>query len=281
MLTKEQIRARAGELGIDLIGFAAKDRFEGQPPERDPKSIFAEFETMILIGRMVPRGSLRGAAEGTTFASYGNFGCKMLDDQFVATATYNLVRFIEDSGYEACPIFPNPFAINNMGVPVEPGKPAPNVTPDFDYAAVACGLGELGMNGMFLSPELGPRQRFQMILTDLPLESDPLYDGPTLCDRCGKCMEACPLHALDLGKTETREICGKVFVCGSYDNTLCRECLNGGTPNRLHPKGEPDRMAAACNRACIRALAERGIGKTNTGFVPLKDWQKDRKGRVL
>ncbi|MEA4823857.1 MAG: hypothetical protein VB111_07075 [Clostridiaceae bacterium] len=281
MLEKEQIREKARALHIDVIGFAARERFEALPPERSPLSIFPDGTSVILLGRRIPRGTLRGAAEGTTFAPYGYFGSRMLDDQFVAASCYDLVRFIEDAGYEACPVFPNPAAINNMGVSVEPGLPAPNVTPDFDYAAVACGLGEIALSGTVLTPDLGPRVRFQMIITDLPLESDPLYDGTPLCDRCGACAAACPLHALDLSKPETREICGKPFSVGAYDNTLCKSCPNGGGPNRLHPKGEPDRMAASCTRACVACLAERGIGAMKASFDPKKVWAKDRAGHVL
>ncbi|MCI6908318.1 MAG: hypothetical protein MR832_04115, partial [Clostridiales bacterium] len=132
MLTKEQIREKAAALHIDAIGFASRDRFEALPPERSPLYIFPDAASVILIGRRILRGTLRGAEEKTTLSPYGSFGRWMLDDQFVSAACYDLVRFIEDDGYEACPIFPNPAAINNMGVPVEPGLPAPNVAPDFD-----------------------------------------------------------------------------------------------------------------------------------------------------
>lgn len=284
---KSAIRAKAQELGIDLIGFAGRERFFDAcgvpvlPEGRDPFKIFPEGKTVILVGRLIPRGALRGAQEGTTFASYGNFGAKMLDDQFVAASTYDIVRFIEDAGYEACPIFPNPDAINNMGVPVEPGKPAPNVAPDFDYAAVACGLGEIGLSGQFLSPAFGPRQRFQMIITDAELGSDPLYSGEKLCNQCGACVKACPMAAASVEKTKIRVICGKTFPVAEFDNNLCKVCQSGGTPNRLHPKGEPDRMAAACNRACVRELAERGIGKMKADFNAVKPWAKDRQGRLV
>lgn len=284
---KAAIRERAKELGIDLIGFAGPERFHDAcgvailPPGRDPFKIFPEAKTVILVGRLIPRGALRGAEEGTTFASYGNFGCRMLDDQFNAATTYDLVRFIEDAGYEACPIFPNPDAINNMGVPVEPDRPAPNVAPDFDYAAVACGLGEIGLSGQFLSPEFGHRQRFQMIITDAELGSDPLYSGEKLCNQCGACISGCPLGALSVENTKIRVICGKTFPVAELDKKLCESCLNGGTANRLHPKGDPDRMAAACNRACVRALSERGIGRMKSEFKAEKSWAKDRQGRLV
>ena len=56
-------------------------------------------------------------------------------------------------------------------MPVMPGKSSPGV--DFAYAAVACGLAEIGFDGQILTPRVGPRQRWHMILTDAPLSSDP------------------------------------------------------------------------------------------------------------
>lgn len=56
-------------------------------------------------------------------------------------------NWLEDNGWEACPVFPNPSELGPQGVAVADGRPAPNVYPDFDYAAVACGLGKIGLNG--------------------------------------------------------------------------------------------------------------------------------------
>ena len=46
--------------GIDLIGYAPKERFDALPPERNPFSIFPEGKTVILIGKRICRGALRG-----------------------------------------------------------------------------------------------------------------------------------------------------------------------------------------------------------------------------
>jgi len=64
------------------------------------------------------------------------------------------------------------------------------------HAAVSAGLGEFGYNGIVLSPEFGPRNRFGVILTTLELEPDPLYNGPALCNKCGVCWKACPTGAI-------------------------------------------------------------------------------------
>ena len=137
------IRDNLKKCNIDIIGFAGKDRFEAVPAQHNPFSIFPEGKTVIMLGKRICRGALRGVEEGTNFGDYRLFGNVWLEDEFLSIACYDLVSLLEDNGYEACPIFPNPSELGPSGVSVAEGRPAPNVYPDFDYAAVACGLGEI------------------------------------------------------------------------------------------------------------------------------------------
>ena len=252
---KQIVEQAAKKIGIDLIGFASKKRFEGVDAQHNPFSIFPEGKTVIMLGKRVCRGALRGIEEGTNFGDYNRFGKNWLEDEFLAIACYDLVNVIEDNGWEACPLFPNPSELGPQGVSVADGRPAPNVYPDFDYAAVACGLGEIGMNGIFLSQKFGPRQRFHMIITDAEIEETPLFEG-TVCDACGKCAESCPLGAIDVQNTKEIDICGKKMTVASIDYDICRSCKNGACPNRMASTARPDRMAAHCNRTCICHLEE-------------------------
>lgn len=61
-----------------------------------------------MLGKRICRGSLRGVEEGTNFGDYKLFGQNWLEDEFLALACYNLVRVLEDEGWEACPIFQTP-----------------------------------------------------------------------------------------------------------------------------------------------------------------------------
>ena len=164
------IRESMKKEGIDLIGFASKSRFEGVDPQNDPFAIFPEGKTVILLGKRICRGSLRGVEEGTNFGDYRLFGQNWLEDEFLSLACYNLVRVLEDEGWEAVPVFPNPAEIRPSGVSVAEGRPEPNVFPDFTYAAVACGIAEIGFSGLLLTPKFGSRQRFHMIITDAEIE---------------------------------------------------------------------------------------------------------------
>lgn len=255
---KAEILAAAKRIGIDLIGFASKSRFEGVDPQHNPFSIFPEGKTVIMIGKRICRGALRGVEEGTNFGDYALFGKNWLEDEFLSLACYDLVNMIEDNGWEACPLFPNPSELGPQGVSVAKGRPAPNVYPDFDYAAVACGLGEIGMSGLFLTPEFGSRQRFHMIITDAELEEDSIFAGK-VCDGCGKCAESCPLGAIDTENLSEIEICGKKMKTATVNYDICRTCKNGACPNRFADYAKPDRVAALCNRSCICHLEEAGL----------------------
>jgi len=254
---KKEIIDFAKKDGIDLIGFADRSRFADIDPQHNPFSIFPEGKTVIMIGKRICRGSLRGIEEGTNFGDYQLFGKNWLEDEFLALSAYNLTNFIESHGWEAAPVFPNPSDLEPSGVAVAEGVPAPNVYPDFDYAAVACGLCTISYNRIVFSKEFGSRQRFHMIITDAELESTPLLET-SVCNSCRTCADACPLGAISKTETEEITICGHTFTVGKIDYEKCKICQNGAVVNRFSANSTPDRIAALCNRTCMCSLEERG-----------------------
>lgn len=275
----EKIKKCAGNQGVDILGFGGRERFEGLAARKNPFTIFPEGKTVIMLGKRILRGSLRGIEEGTNFQDYSFFGLTWLEDEFLALACYELTRVIEDEGYEAVPVFPNPSEIPPTGVAVEEGREAPNVFPDFEYAAVACGVAMIAYNGMVFTPEFGPRQRFHMIITDAEIPSAPLLEQK-VCDGCAECVSACPLGAISHDGEEVN-ICGKSMKVAKINYSLCRSCKNGAVPNRFGSSLKPDRIGAICSRSCICHLEEKGLVKNlfENKFRDEGFWAIGRDGR--
>jgi len=79
-----------------------------------------------------------------------------------------------------------------------PAIPCGNDSAQSIPLAIDAGLGELGRNGLMLSPEFGPRQRLCKVFTDLPLIPDrPIDFGiQSYCETCHACASACPADAI-------------------------------------------------------------------------------------
>ena len=252
----DELKESARKYGADLVGIASPDRFRDEPPDSNPASIFPEYKSLIVLGRRILRGSLRGIEEGTNFGStYGMFGFHYLEDNFLARTTYDVTCWLEARSFEAVPLFGYNREGMPLGRPVAKGKPSPNVIVDVSRAAAAAGLGEIGLGGFFLSPEYGPRQRLALILTDAELAPDPVSE-PGLCGDCGACAEACPLGAIAIANPGAARV-------AEVDFELCKMCKNGAlaAPGR---GDRPDRLAAACARACVVRL--EAAGKCSNSF---------------
>ena len=250
-----ELRESAREAGADVFGVANIERFDELPPEKHPRAIFPETKSVILLGRRIPRGALRGVEEGTNFTNYAIYGLEWLDNRFTSLVTFRVCEFIEDNGWEACPLPNLPPEVPPMGVTVRVGQPAPNVMLDFEDAAVRAGVGEIGYCGLLLTPQFGTRQRVQMVLTDADIEPTAILQE-AVDPRTQEFKDVCPLGAF-VGETEI-EVCGIKMLVAEIDYAKCRNCKNGAIPNRMHPAGKPDRIAALCGRTCMDLLERRG-----------------------
>jgi len=196
MLTSDRVKQYAKAAGADLCGIANIERFEGAPAQMDPRFIFPEARSAIIIGRRIPRGTYRGIEEGTHWSNYTFYGYNRLNSLFMPKAQYETACFVEDHGFEAVPVYPGVSEVQPHSPPVRDGQPGPDVYPQMRIAAMAAGLGEIGWSKVFLSREFGPRQRLCMILTDAELAPDPLVEPNSICNLCMACVDECPGHCI-------------------------------------------------------------------------------------
>lgn len=256
-VTAEELKAAARRFGADLVGIAPVENLADLPPRQNPRSLFSRAKNVIVLGKMIPRGEFAGIEHGTEMDhSYGTYGFLGTEDNFLAKTTYDVVIWMEAHGYEAVPLFAYDTDGEPVGVPVAEGKEAPNIFLPYRLMAQAAGLGETGLNGLFLTEQFGPRQRFAMLLTDAELEADAPF-VPHICDDCGACIRECPLRALDAENGRAEGVKDLTRPVAARNDDLCKRCRNGAIPTGYGRFNTVDRIAASCGRACIAAL-ERG-----------------------
>ena len=250
-LTAAMVKEQAKAMGADLCGIASMDRFEGTPAQFDPRYIFPNAKSCIVLGFRIPRGYFRGIEEGTYFASYAGMGYGNINRIVSPLSLRYLCCYIEDFGWEAAPV-PNLYMGNSVkfetqqhapeySVPVREGLPNPDVLVDYRVCAYLAGMGQIGYSKVFLTPEFGPFQRFVVLLTDAPLEPDPIYEGK-LCDRCMRCAKACTGGAISMTETESITLFdGRKIEWGKLDVLKCSTAYMGAHKeyNPFLPEGTP------------------------------------------
>jgi ferredoxin len=215
---------------------------------------------------------------------------------------WSVTNLLEDAGYDALPIS-NHFTwsgiINDNGKlregwsrPVAEGKPKPDITVHMRIAAFAAGLGQIGWSKVFLTPEFCPRQRFGAIITNAPLDPDPIFTGK-ICDRCMLCARDCSGKAISTTESVKITVAGHAVEWGKLDEHKCRTAFHGGAPEANPFYGDqPDKImwhgealegARGCMRACMVHLEQKGVLKntfkepfrTRKPWVLPADWKKD------
>ena len=292
-ITAAEVKAKARELGADLVGISPMSRFEGAPKQNDARYIFPGAKSMIVLGFRIARGILRGIEEGTLFSAYPSMGYAGMNQVYGPMVLWNLTRYLEDKGYETLPIMNsnggeaiNPVTGNfreGWSRPVAEGLPYPDVLLHFRLCAYMAGLGEIGWSKLLLTPEYGPRQRFVVLLTEAELEGDPIFEGK-ICDRCKLCAHNCTSQAISKTETVKTTVAGHEVEWGKLEPMLCERGIHGGCDGQRNPfEGDYPRKygygraiegASGCMRACMIHLEEKGILKNKFGskFRTHKVW---------
>ncbi|MDR1922220.1 MAG: hypothetical protein LBS31_10845 [Candidatus Adiutrix sp.] len=78
-----------------------------------------------------------------------------------------------------------------------------------DVHGALAGLGELGRQGLMISPEYGPNLRLFSIITDYPFEMNAQalnFGIADYCDSCRRCLNECPAKAVSEGQRRLTEM---------------------------------------------------------------------------
>ncbi len=237
-------------MGADLVGFAPVERFAGAPSYMHPAAHLPSARTVIVIGVHHPDAAIEFEGEPTPHhmgpgAIQGAMNTKL---EHIA---FWLARRLEAGGSRTVTV-----PATNVWR-FRPFTEDGNVfTPDLSniHAAAAAGLGEIGLSGLFLSPQFGPRQRLQCTITEAEFEPTPMYQGEPLCDVCQECVVNCPMDAFrqETDGMSVVEIDGSTFEYVKKNKWRCAwmECFGFNV--------ESDRPDAMNEEAVLEAMAEHG-----------------------
>jgi epoxyqueuosine reductase QueG len=183
-LTASQIKARARELGADLVGI-------GDGARLDTSHI-----TQLDGGRIIVLA--KHLSDGVARIRRWDDRHKYYNDELALThleeTSLELVYWLEDAGYPALIVPPTH---------VDPSQyrdqPNEHMTPmlSLAHAAVEAGLGTLGLNLQLLTPEYGPRIVLTAVLCSVDVDCDrPMTNALCLGPTCGRCLKTCPADAV-------------------------------------------------------------------------------------
>lgn len=181
--------------GADACGIAGIERFCGAPNGFHPHDIYPDCRAAIVFLKRMPLG-LRHVSPRIVYCHATDLNIAPID-QICYNASLMLER---ELGITAVPLpCDGPYEHweeeNKRGCGILSMR----------HAAMLAGLGHLGKSTLLIHPAFGNMVNIGVILTDAPLNSDPLCNTACIAG-CNVCLNACPTQALD-GTTVNQKLC--------------------------------------------------------------------------
>jgi epoxyqueuosine reductase QueG len=222
--------------GADLIGVAPVDRFQEAPRMTHLKAILPDAKAVVVISVKYPDAAIDGWGKPPAESMFFYQSVQLyMTATVMPMITFKLYRFLEKAGYLALPVAPSGFYRYRDYKEIKGGFIA-----DFSHrhAAVAAGLGEFGRQGLLLTPQFGVRQRLASVITNAPLQADPLYRERPLCIRCEACLKTCPVGAFHKTDQHSVRIGERAFTYAKVDKWRCAWVEQLGMVGEGGPKYE-------------------------------------------
>ena len=187
LLTADLVKAKARELGADAVGIADAAVLNAHPPDpkfpQTPERISPEIKSVVAIVKRIPAGAFRTK----------RLECVQYMDQLVLRemdkVCMRVAQFLEEHEVSAFPLASQEtkWEFKRASYGYLSGR----------HVAVEAGLGTLGLEVNFLSPEFGPRCYTTAVLTTAELEPDQkLTRQVCIGETCSRCLYSCPADAV-------------------------------------------------------------------------------------
>jgi epoxyqueuosine reductase QueG len=229
-----ELKAFGLKVGAETIGVAPVGRFAPAPVGFKPTDMLPGAKSVVAF--VVPQ--LDGYCDSAPSMSYQQFGY-FFKNLYIDRIAWEIARFLDDRGYWALPycregqttsqaegMNPNPFTERNYRDKEKAPKIKMAMRGDISMrkSAEAAGLGRIGVNGLLLTPEYGPRNRMGLCITTAELDPSPLVPEE-ICNNCFACVKECPGQAIsESGPSEFNPVRCSLRVMGrvgeTYENAL-------------------------------------------------------------
>ncbi len=181
-MTSKQAKKIMLSLGADLCGIASIDRFDDAPKGFHPLDVLPTCKSVISFACRLPVGILK------------------CNSNIPYTRTRNsLTPKLDAIALDFC-IEMEKYGIVCVPIPTNESQYDANTDRwrsivSQKHAAQAAGLGTIGRHSLLITPEYGSMVWLGCVLCEEELEPDQLKDR--VCVNCNKCVDACPVNALN------------------------------------------------------------------------------------
>ncbi len=260
VLDASAVKAIARAAGADLAGIANAEVLNEYPPDpahpQIPARITRQARNVIVIGKRVPVAGFRTKAR----APYHNMTVMVL--RRLDKIALRISQALERHGH-----FGVVAATNSTSWELKRGTYGHF---SLRHLAVEAGLGTLGLNMNFLSPEFGPRLYLGAIMTDLDVEPDqPMREQVCIGESCARCVHGCPTDSVRHFALDKRACSPEAQVAGfSGVTSLFSAFVKGDRKSKEEIAKSPQMLAhwqsmmrvAGCFACCPRCSAVCPVG---------------------
>ena len=181
------------------------ERFAGAPKGHHPRDFVLNAKSVITFGVALPY-------------HVANWEKLLIDSELVLPSSRRDVMqniYYKQAGYAIVNNLLNSMALRLSNLLEEkgclsvyfPATTGEQLSPDFireripsmwglfsqRHAAVMAGLGEFGLNNVVVTPDYGPRVRFNSVITETMLDANPPLERKIcLGESCSVCLQNCP-----------------------------------------------------------------------------------------
>lgn len=216
------IEAVLAALDVDVTGVATIDDIAGSNLEKAARRLLPEVNSIIVLGMEIyPEFLDLSIPEKTTGATRMNDMLEKHKDFLrgrLTSAAYKFAQVCRAQHLAALPL---------SGEDSSSDEHSPERLISFKDAAEAAGLGLVGMSGLLITQDYGPRLLLNLCLAEAGLTSTAREDSKA-CRYCNICVFKCPAKAIGYPDRKQGEKCLINWsTCSQYVATAggCSECM--------------------------------------------------------